>query len=462
MGVHEPVVAGSFYPAESDGLSRTVDGFLAKAPKIGGGAPKAVIMPHAGYRFSGATAAAAAAQLSPGPRRVVVIGPSHRHAFHGVAVSDMRAMATPLGQVPLDRATIDALLLDPDVSVIPEAFAREHSIEVELPFLQRCLTDFHLVPLVVGEISDARLAEIIGILWGGAETLIVVSTDLSHFMAAHAAQEIDGQTAAAIELIEPAKIGSDQACGHRPLSAFLTCADRRGLRLTRADLTHSGNISGDLERVVGYGAWLAHAPEDAELSPDHRAAALRLARQAMSSRARNGRPPVISLPSFPHPLQGYGAAFVSLTQQGRLRGCIGSLKAHRPLAEDILDNAVRAGFHDPRFHPVSVEELPDCHIEISLLSRPAPIQFTDEEDLKTQLVPGRDGLILESSGKRGTFLPKVWGSLDAPDKFLNGLKIKAGLQKDHWSGDIKLWRYMSEDFAEDLSAPTSIGAKGGK
>lgn len=452
MGVHAPVVAGTFYPADADALSRMVDQLIADAPAIGAPKAKAVVMPHAGYRFSGAPAAAAAAALEPGPSRVVVLGPSHRHAFRGVALPDAQAMATPLGEIPLDAEAMAALLAMPDVNVVPEAFAAEHSIEVELPFLQRRLGAFRLVPLVVGEIADERLAEILETLWGGDETLVVVSTDLTHFLTAADAEMIDAGTAAFVETLRPDRIGAREACGHRPLSAFLRCADRRGMRLTRAALTHSGAVTGDQSRVVGYGAWVAHDPDRARLSPEHRASALRVARQALESRARRGRTPALHLPSFPAPLCGIAASFVTLTIGERLRGCIGSLQAHRPLAEDVLENTVKAGFQDPRFGPVGEDEAAACRIEIAVLSRAAPMTFDDEQDLMAQIRPGIDGLILQSGARRGTFLPKVWDSLPTAEAFLSGLKVKAGLPRDHWSGDLKVWRYVAESFAEPSPA----------
>lgn len=448
MGVQPPVVAGSFYPADPARLARTVDDLVAAAPPAAAPHPKAVIMPHAGYRYSGATAAAAAAALGPGPARVVVLGPSHRHAFRGAAVPDAQAMATPLGRIPLDIGAIDALLANPDVAVVPRAFAAEHSVEVELPFLQRRICGFRLVPLVIGEMSDDRLAEILETLWGDDDTLIVISTDLSHFLPAVQAERVDRATAEAIEAADPSGIGPREACGHHPLSAFLICAARRGLRLTRAGLSHSGQVTGDDTSVVGYGAWLAHAPERARLAPEDRTLALRTAREALVGRARRGAVPVIDLAGFTAPLQGLGAAFVTLSRRGELRGCIGSLTAHRALAVDIAENAVKAGYRDPRFPPVCADEIDDCLIEIAVLSRPAPMSFASRADLVAQLRPGRDGLVLEAGPNRGTFLPKVWDSLTTPEAFLAGLQVKAGLSRDHWSPDMRVSRYMAESFME--------------
>ena len=448
MHVLAPVVAGTFYPSDRAALTQAVDRLLAKAPDIGAPPPKAVILPHAGYRFSGGPAASAAASLKPGPERVVILGPSHHHAFAGIAVPDADRVATPLGEIDLDDEVIATLLEHPDVNRVPEAFAAEHSIEVELPFLQRRLRAFKLVPLVVGDIASDRLARILDEIWGGDETMLVISTDMTHFLTAGEAERIDLETAISIEAADGARIGPRRACGYRPLAAFLTCADQRGMRLTRTALTHSGAVTGDTDRVVGYGAWLAHPPETAQLSAEHRKQALRLARQAATSFARRGRAPKINLASFPTPFQGLGAAFVTLSHRGRLRGCIGSLKAHRPLAEDILENAVRAAFKDPRFSPVTEAELRECEIEVAILSRPAPMVFRDQQDLLGQLRPGRDGLILADGPNRGTFLPKVWDSLTTEDAFLSGLKVKAGLSRDHWSPDLKIWRYMTEAFKE--------------
>ena len=257
MGMQGPVVAGTFYPADPAELTSRVDALLAKAGPCETPNPKALILPHAGYRFSGTIAAAGVVRLRTGIRRAVILGPSHRHAFSGVAVPDAEAMATPLGPVPIDRAAISALLREPDVAVVPEAFAQEHSIEVELPLLQRRLGKFSVIPLVVGEINPLRLAEMIRTVWGGPETLIVISTDLTHFLSAHEAHTTDLSTAEAIEKAQTGDLTGHQACGHRPLSAFLSIAAERGLKLTRLALGHSGDVTGDQSRVVGYGAWSA-------------------------------------------------------------------------------------------------------------------------------------------------------------------------------------------------------------
>ncbi|MEM7686482.1 MAG: AmmeMemoRadiSam system protein B [Pseudomonadota bacterium] len=452
MSVHQPVVAGSFYPADPSVLGQAVQVLMDKAPQLDVPPAKAVILPHAGYRFSGAVAAAGISVIGRKIQRVVVLGPSHRHAFKGVALPDAQALATPMGEVPVEASSVAQLLQHPDVNVVPEAFAQEHAIEVELPFLQHRLSGFTIVPLVVGDIATDRLAEILTEVWGGGETLIVISTDLTHFLTGDEASRIDLSTAQAVEKLDGSGIGVREACGHRPLAAFLKVAGAKGMRLTRLALTHSGQITGDTDRVVGYGAWMAHDAVTARLAPPHRAEALSIAAKAMISRARNGKAPVINLENFPVPLRSVAPAFVTLTLEDRLRGCIGSLTAHQPLAQDILTNAVKAGFEDPRFTPVTEDEIRASEIEVAVLSHPAPMAFTSQDDLLSQLVPGRDGLILQSGRNRGTFLPKVWESLDTPEKFFCGLKVKAGLPRDHWSPDVRVLRYVTEAFKGRIGA----------
>ena len=218
------------------------------------------------------------------------------------------------------------------------------------------------------------------------------------------------------------------------------------MRLTRLALTHSGKITGDYSRVVGYGAWMAHDADQARFGPEHRKKLLEVAVRALLSTARKGKAPEIDLATFPAPLQTIAPAFVTLNLESRLRGCIGSLAPYQPLARDVLVNAVKAGFKDPRFKPVTEDEIQQAEIEIAVLSHPAPMIFADEANLRSQLRPGEDGLILQDGNRRGTFLPKVWDSLDSPEAFLNGLKVKAGLARDHWSDSILISRYITESF----------------
>jgi hypothetical protein len=255
--VRKPAVAGLFYPASSAALMRTVDEYLARA-RSSGPVPKALIAPHAGYIYSGPVAASAYAQLAPVRqriRRVVLLGPSHRVPLYGLALSSAEAFLTPLGMVPVDRAAA-ALLADlPQVQVLDAAHAAEHSLEVHLPFLQRVLDSFELVPLVVGEATPEEVAEVLERLWGAEETLIVVSTDLSHYLPYDSARAVDGDTSHLIEHSPPVPVRSEQACGCHPLNGLLLAAYEHGLHAKLLDLRSSGDTAGPRDSVVGYGAY---------------------------------------------------------------------------------------------------------------------------------------------------------------------------------------------------------------
>ncbi len=256
-------VAGAFYPADPGALCDEVDHLLEEAPHGGKhDLPRALIAPHAGYAYSGPVAASAFGCLAEatGRRltRVVVIGPSHYVAFRGIAVPHhVGAFRTPLAEVPVDREALTALAGLPGVVLADEPHRREHAIEVELPFLQRALGDegFALVPLVVGDARDEEVAAVLEPFADDPATLIVVSSDLSHFLPHEAAQRRDRATALAIERLEGGKLGPDDACGYLPIRGWLAAARWRELKVKRLDLRNSGDTAGDRHSVVGYGAW---------------------------------------------------------------------------------------------------------------------------------------------------------------------------------------------------------------
>ncbi len=255
--IRQPAVAGLFYPERPEELRRAVLGYLDEAAS--GPAPKALIAPHAGYVYSGPVAASAYACLAAvrsSIRRVVLLGPSHRVPLRGIAVSDCAAFRTPLGDVPVDRAAVESLLDLPQVVRLEAAHAQEHSLEVHLPFLQLTLEHFELVPLVAGEASPDEVAEVLERLWGGPETLIVISSDLSHYHGYEPARRMDRATSQAIEALAPERIGYEDACGRVPISGLLRSARRHDLDATTVDLRNSGDTAGPRDRVVGYGAYL--------------------------------------------------------------------------------------------------------------------------------------------------------------------------------------------------------------
>ena len=255
--IRQPAVAGQFYARDPDELATTVAMLLDAVPAREDSAPKALIVPHAGYVYSGPIAASAYARLRPFHdryRRVVLLGPSHRVPLRGLAVTNADAFSTPLGDVPVDRQVIAALDV-PGLIVADAPHTQEHSLEVHLPFLQTVLDDFQLVPIVVGDADPQQVAGVLDALWDGPETLIVISSDLSHYRPYAAAQAIDAVTCRAIEQLDAVGLNHDMACGATPVAGLLITAGRRKLEVSTLDLRNSGDTSGDKGAVVGYGAW---------------------------------------------------------------------------------------------------------------------------------------------------------------------------------------------------------------
>jgi len=256
--IRPPAVAGTFYPADAARLRRMVETCLGESRDHAEPAPKAVIAPHAGYAYSGLVAGRAFATLGERAtpiRRVVVVGPAHYVPIRGLAVPGVEAFRTPLGDVPLDAGAIAAIRDLPQVALADLPHRSEHAIEVELPFLQRVLGAFALVPLVVGDATPDEVAAVLDRLWDDPGTLIVISSDLSHYEAYARACAHDGATAAAIERFDHAALGPRDACGHLPIAGLLIEARRRGMQALRLDLRNSGDTAGPKDQVVGYGAW---------------------------------------------------------------------------------------------------------------------------------------------------------------------------------------------------------------
>jgi hypothetical protein len=442
-----------FYPANPGELAAGVRMLLKGArQEVSARVPKALIVPHAGYVYSGPVAAEAYVRLAPltgKVRRVVLLGPVHRVPVRGLALPGTTEFMTPLGGIPLDTEAMRAISDLPQVTISDEAHALEHSLEVHLPFLQTVLGDFKLLPFAVGNATATEVSGVLERVWGGEETLIVISSDLSHFLPYDVAKQIDGDTVNRILALRPG-LNHEQACGATPVNGLLKYASRYGLEAELLDARNSGDTAGDKSRVVGYASVAFYEPEPAQTGRDkpeedeRGEALLKVARDAI---ARHLGEPGVSH-DIRHWMQEPGACFVTLTQQGELRGCIGSLEAHRSLMQDVRANAIAAATHDPRFMPLSVHELARTRIEVSLLSETEPIEFKSEQHALSLLRPGIDGIVLEYGHARGTFLPQVWESLPEPADFMAHLKRKAGLPTSFWHEDIRLSRYTVTKWKE--------------
>jgi AmmeMemoRadiSam system protein B/AmmeMemoRadiSam system protein A len=438
--VRPAAVAGLFYPGSERARAAEVDELLGgveqATPRLR--FPKALIVPHAGYVYSGQVAARAYDELAAARglvRRVVMLGPVHRVPVRGLAVPGAAAFATPLGSVRLDSEALRAVRDMPQIVQSDAAHALEHSLEVQLPFLQKVLGDFSLVPFAVGMASVEEVAGVLERLWGGAETLIVISSDLSHYHPYEQARQIDRSTVTRIAGFAT-DLDHEEACGATPLNGFLALARKKGLFIKLLAACNSGDTAGGKGQVVGYSAFAFY--ERAEISPDEAGKTLlSIARDAIE--AELFKTPVHE--KTDSWLAQSGATFVTLTRDGALRGCIGSLEALRSLAVDVADNARGAAFRDPRFRALTAAEWPQCRVEVSLLSTPKPLRFADGADLLDQIRVGEDGLILEADDKRGTFLPQVWEGIADKGVFLNELVRKAGLPPDTRLTRCKVSRY---------------------
>ena len=440
--VRPAAVAGMFYPRDTRELEREVaeliDGVENLAPRFGH--PKALIVPHAGYVYSGPVAARAYDELAAARgvvQRVVLLGPVHRVAVRGLALPGAEAFDTPLGRIPVDAEAVRMLAPFRQVVTSTAAHAMEHSLEVQLPFLQKMLGEFSLLPLAVGDARPQEVREVIERLWGGPETLFVLSTDLSHYHAYEAARAIDRATLSRIAGFDT-DINHEEACGATPLNGFLAAAKARGLSMRLLGACNSGDTAGGKDRVVGYCAFALY--EGARVSLDAAGEALlAIARAAIGHRLGvHGEPPRIDVAPW---LARPGASFVTLMLDAKLRGCIGSLAASRRLGEDVAENAQAAALRDPRFAPLTPGEWPRCEVEVSVLSPAKPLRFADEAQMLAQIRAGEDGVILEHEGRRATFLPQVWESLPEKPRFLEELMRKAGIPADTSLARCKLWRY---------------------
>ena len=451
--VRPPAVAGTFYPGDPRTLAAEIDDLMGGVeqlePRLG--FPKALIVPHAGYIYSGPVAARAYDDIAPARgivKRVVLLGPVHRVAVRGLALPAAEFFDTPLGRIPVDQNAIRELAGLPQVVSSAPAHAMEHSLEVQLPFLQKALGEFALVPLAVGTASVEEVAAVLERLWGGPETLIVISTDMSHYHPYDEARKIDAATIARISGLA-SNINHEEACGATPLNGFLKVVKERKLSIRLLAACNSGDTAGGKGQVVGYSSFALHEGGGGVSLDEAGRTLLTIARSSIENSLSGDEKK--GLPKTPW-LEQAGATFITLTKNGALRGCIGTLEAARPLGIDVAENALGAAFRDPRFPAMSTEEWPQCSVEVSLLGAAKPIRFADEADLLSQISAGEDGLVLECDGRHATFLPQVWEGLSDKKLFLLELMKKAGLPADTRLTRCKVSRYRVAKWKETEKA----------
>jgi len=484
--VRKPAVAGQFYPDDAEQLSKMVDAFLAQVEEVrteGHARPEpiAIIVPHAGYIFSGQVAAYAFKQIEGVDyEAIVVVGTNHYAPdFHQVSVYAEGAFETPLGLVPVDTELAKALIAADERIVFDRDVHRdEHSIEVELPFLQKLYPGQAIVPVIVGEPSPENcqaLSQALAQALSGQKALIVASSDLSHYPSYDDARRVDLATLAAIETMDPQRLTETISeymsegipelytlcCGEGPIRVAMMAAKKLGAnQATVLRYANSGDTPfGDRDQVVGYGAvmfwrgegnltsFVISAPpsppkEQTSLNSAERAELLVIARQTIVQFLEMGTVPHFEV-SEPNLFQERGC-FVTLKEHGELRGCIGNLIPRRPLYLTVQNVAISAAINDRRFPPVTKEELRDISIEISVLSPIEPIEDISEIEV------GRHGLVIVKGQHQGVLLPQVpteqnWDR----DEFLRQICLKAGLPEDAWQEGAHLYIFTAEVFGEE-------------
>jgi len=481
--VRGPAVAGLFYPRHQSDLSRNVDNLLAEVKSEPVKNLRALICPHAGYEFSGKIAAVSYKQLvGRNFATVILLGPSHYAAFTGAFVSPADAYETPLGMIPLSPKAAEIAQRAPFTSRVQCEVQRpswwhqspkdlppfgedapdtwEHSIEVQLPFLQRTLKDFSIVPVVFGEVEPAQAAEKL-LPFLDDQTLLVVSTDLSHYQPYEEANSRDKRCVKAICGLWADWIAGEDACGYGPVLALLEIARQKGWKAKLLDYRNSGDTSGNKSGVVGYAAIAFFDPQDTavqagrlhhngnEFTAEERRFLLKLARKSVAAAVAGGKSPKEE-GDVAEKFGAERACFVTLTKRGALRGCIGSILPEEPLQQAVISRAKAAAIDDPRFPPVAADELKDVDIEVSVLTLPKRLEFATPQELLEKLRPGVDGVVLRVGTRQATFLPQVWEQLPNKRTFLGELCRKAGLPESAWmKPGASVLVYQVEAFKEE-------------
>ena len=455
--IRKPVWAGQFYPASREPLTSMIDGFLRQVETSLSSDKdiRAVIAPHAGYVYSGQTAAWAYKQVMGRPyRTVVILAPSHRFGFKGCSIYTQGGFETPLGVAKIDASRAAELARKTGYSFLASAHLQEHAVEVQVPFIQRVLPEARIVPVVMG-IPDKktidRLAGALAELMAEADVLVVASTDMSHFLPKNEASRLDGETAALLqalntkELVRKVEKHENIMCGGAPVAAALLAAQRLGPAavdiLAYSDSSDAG-APGD--SVVGYLAAavsISSSNPVLALSEDEQKELLECARAAVTASVRENR--IVEYKPRNSSLLDKKGAFVTLKENGQLRGCIGFIEPDFPLYLTVMQAAVYAALNDPRFDAVRAEEVDELEIEISVLS---PLRkITDP----TLVQVGKHGLLITSGDRKGLLLPQVpvengWGR----EAFLQNACLKAGIPRDSWKSGAEIFVFEALVFHE--------------
>lgn len=439
--IRPTAAAGKFYTNNKSELNAQLDYFFENAQTECNYKSRAVIVPHAGYEYSGQLAAKGFEYLDKRVKNLFIIGPPHYVPAKNVALSTYEVWDTPLGEVSVNQAINQELVEKFECEFEDEAFAQEHSLEVQIPFILKKFQQVKIVPILAS--NHEKVKKIIEYYWENPENGFVISSDLSHFYTSDEAKKIDTVTAEMIELKEIDEFNHQQACGAVGVLALTNFAKEKDYSLIRVGLMNSGDATGDNSRVVGYGSWFLYEGEKNEFIKKYYSDyVIDVCKTSILAGLNNEGMPKIDKPA--EVFNELGACFVTLEKHGDLRGCIGSIIAHRALINDLVKNAQSSAFSDPRFHPLRKEEFEELSIDVSLLSAPEKMKFKDEADLLEQIRPFVDGIIIKDGGYQSVYLPSVWEQLPEKKLFLDSLKIKAGMTPKHFSPTFEVLRFTTE------------------
>ena len=449
--------AGSFYPEKPEELTNLLNSYKHELDVEY--KSKAIIVPHAGVYYSGYAAMAGFQHLEPS-ENIFIIAPSHHHTFKNIALPKYTYFDTPLGSLEVNNKLIKEISERYPCEISDEVFENEHSIEVQLPFIQNLFMpqiqnaiDFvkglkkigkkiRIIPVLVGNCNYRLISDLISTYWENSS--FVISSDLSHFYSQSESRQLDTYTATIIETGKIDCFERHQACGLIGIMGLVDFANNYDCALIRAMLYNSGDISRDTEKVVGYGSWYMATESKNEYIENYYSKYIINLAKASILAAINGENFVPD--KIPPVLSQYGASFVTLKLNGELRGCIGSVYPTKPLVLDILDNAKNAAFQDFRFEPLTMAEFANIEVSISLLSEIQRIPFKDERDLLSKIYPY--GIILAERDRRAVYLPVVWEQLPEREVFLNSLKEKAGFPAEYFSRSIEAYRFSAISITE--------------
>ncbi len=437
--IQHAVVAGQWYPADADGLRSAVEGYMnASEKKDLNGTVMAIIVPHAGYEYSGKIAGAAFRQIGSYDN-IFLIGPSHYYPIDGLIAMNATAYETPLGEMSI--SPIEKQLLSDGAKYMPEAFEKEHSLEAQIPFLQATENKSSLVLMLTGSTDNTILKNVLE-KYSGNRDLIIVSADLSHYHPETIAKQLDEYTINSIMNIDSFRIMSAEIDAPAAVAALLQIAKERQWKPVLLKYGNSGDVSGNKSSVVSYAAFAFL--QDWSVIKDDQAFLLNLSRSTLQNYVSNKISTTIEENSVPPKLLESKGCFVTLNENGELRGCIGHLEAQEPLYKCVIDNTINAAARDTRFSPVISEEVSNITIEISVLTNPEPAGSigTGLMDMLTT----KDGVILKQFGKESTYLPQVWSQIPGKQEFLSSLCQKGGMDALCWNST-QTQAFIYKDFA---------------